>query len=166
MSLLEALDGRIQVLERVGSWAEAVRISGELLAADGLVAPFYVERMIRTCEELGPYIAIAPGVAIPHARPEDGAYAFGLSLVVVKEGVSFGSHNDPVHVLIAFATPDRSAHIEFLRQLAEILARSEEIAHALARLETVEQVQAWLRGVLRGDDEASHRESRPPHIAK
>jgi len=148
LSFLEALDGRIRILERAAGWREAVRISGELLAADGLVDPPYVERMIRTCEELGPYIAIAPGVAIPHARPEDGARAFGLSLVVVKEGVSFGSHNDPVYLLIAFATPDRSAHIEFLRQLAEILARSEEIAGALARLETAEQIRDYLKALL------------------
>ncbi len=161
MSFLEALDERIRILERVGSWAEAVRISGELLAADGLVTPLYVERMIRTCEELGPYIAIAPGIAIPHARPEDGARAFGLSMVVVKEGVSFGSHNDPVYVLIAFATPDRSAHIEFLRQLAEILARSEEIAHALARLETGEQARAFLRTLLQEEDSASRSGEDP-----
>lgn len=161
MSFLEALDERIRILERVGSWAEAVRISGELLAADGLVTSLYVERMIRTCEELGPYIAIAPGIAIPHARPEDGARAFGLSMVVVKEGVSFGSHNDPVYVLIAFATPDRSAHIEFLRQLAEILARSEEIAHALARLETGEQARAFLRTLLQEEDSASRSGEDP-----
>ncbi len=148
MSLLEALDGRIRVLERVGSWQEAVRISGELLAADGLVDPPYVERMIRTCEELGPYIAIAPGIAIPHARPEDGARAFGLSAVVVREGVAFGSHNDPVVLLLAFATPDRSAHIEFLRQLAEILARADEIAQALSRLESADQVRAYLERLL------------------
>lgn len=148
MSLLDALDGRIRVLERVDGWQEAVRISGELLAADGLVDPPYVERMIRTCEELGPYIAIAPGVAIPHARPEDGARAFGLSAVVVREGVSFGSHNDPVYLLIAFATPDRSAHIEFLRQLAEVLAHAEEITRALRGLETVEQAQAYLKALL------------------
>lgn len=150
MSLLEALDQRIRILKRVGGWPEAVRISGELLAADGLVSPSYVERMVRTCEELGPYIAIAPGVAIPHARPEDGAYAFGLSVVVVQEGICFGSHNDPVHLLIAFATPDRSAHIEFLRQLAGILSRVGEILQALPRLETPDQVRSYLRSLLEG----------------
>lgn len=145
---LEALNGRIRIVERVGSWTEAVRISGELLAADGLVDPSYVDQMIRTCEELGPYIAIAPGVAIPHARPEDGARAFGLSIVVVQDGVYFGSHNDPVHLLIAFATPDRSAHIEFLRQLAELLARADEIVQALIRLGDASRVQAYLRDLL------------------
>ena len=82
-------------------------------------------------------------------------------MVVVKEGVSFGSHNDPVYVLIAFATPDRSAHIEFLRQLAEILARSEEIAHALARLETGEQARAFLRTLLQEEDSASRSGEDP-----
>ncbi|HXF68864.1 MAG TPA: PTS sugar transporter subunit IIA [Thermoflexus sp.] len=148
MSFLEALNGRIRILKRTSSWQEAVQISGELLAADGLVAPSYVERMIRTCEELGPYIAIAPGVAIPHARPEDGAHAFGLSLVIVQEGVRFGSHNDPVYLLIAFATPDRSAHIDFLRQLAELLAHADELVQALRRCESADQAHGHLKTLL------------------
>jgi len=148
LDFLEALDGRIRILERVGEWAEAVRISGELLAADGLVAPSYVEHMIQTCQELGPYIAIAPGVAIPHARPEDGAKGLGLSLVVVREGVWFGSHNDPVRVLIAFATPDRSAHIDLLRQLANLLARAGDLTQAAARLGTPEEWKEYLRSIL------------------
>jgi len=77
--------------------------------------------MIKTCEELGPYIAIAPGVAIPHAAPEDGAKALGAALLVVREGISFGSHNDPVYAVLAFATPDKTSHIGMLKELAQIL---------------------------------------------
>jgi PTS system ascorbate-specific IIA component len=67
---------------------------------------------------------------------------------VVREGVRFGSHNDPVRVLIAFATPDRSAHIDLLRQLAEILARADELAQAAARLGTPEQWKELVRSLI------------------
>lgn len=70
-NLLATLGDKIGLVEKVKDWKEAVRLSGELLLRDGCIEPRYIDGMIKTCEELGPYIAICPGVAIPHARPED-----------------------------------------------------------------------------------------------
>jgi PTS system ascorbate-specific IIA component len=104
--------------------------------------------MIAVCQELGPYIAIAPGIAIPHARPEDGAKSFGLSLLVVKQGVEFGSHNDPVYLVLSFATPDKESHLEFLRQLATLLQNVEDVARVIVQKQTPEQVRSYLQQVI------------------
>lgn len=120
-AVLNAIDRRIRVVESVKDWVEATRQSGSLLLTHGCVEEPYIEKMVETCRELGPYIAIMPGLAIPHARPEDGARKLCLSVVVVRKGVNFGSHNDPVYVLIAFSTPDKSSHIEVMKQLANVL---------------------------------------------
>jgi len=120
-AVLRAIDRRVRVIGSVKDWIEATRHSGSLLLAHGCIEENYIEKMIQTCRELGPYIAIMPGLAIPHARPEDGARKLCLSVVVVKQGVNFGSHNDPVYVLMAFSTPDKSSHIEVMKQLANIL---------------------------------------------
>lgn len=130
--LLGALGSNVGVVESVRDWKEAVRISGELLLKGGCIEPRYIEKMIKTCEELGPYIAICPGIAIPHARPEDGAKKVCLAILVVREGVNFGSHNDPVYVLIAFSTPDKSSHIKVIQELARLLMdKGEELVNRL-----------------------------------
>ncbi len=99
-----------------------MRLSGRLLEATGCVEGTYTERMIATCKELGPYIAVAPGIAIPHARPEDGAKEVCLAMVVIRSGVNFGSHNDPVYVVIAFSSPDKQSHLKILQELAVLLS--------------------------------------------
>lgn len=139
--LFTALGDKVGVVEKVRDWKEAVRISGELLLQHGCIEPSYIEKMISTCKELGPYIAISPGVAIPHARPEDGAKKVCLSILVVKKGVNFGSHNDPVYVLIAFSSPDKSSHIKVIQQLAKLMMeKGSEIVDRLKKVESEEDI--------------------------
>ena len=137
------------VVEEVEDWREAVRLSGELLVKSGCVEPRYVEAMIRTCEELGPYIAVSPGVAIPHARPEEGAKAVCFSLLIVRKGVNFGSHNDPVYLLIAFASPDKTSHLKILQQLARLLMeKGSVLIERLRRVGSPEEASRILSGLV------------------
>ncbi|UNQ73257.1 PTS sugar transporter subunit IIA [Infirmifilum sp. NZ] len=150
VGFLEALGGRVVVVEGVSGWEGAVALSGRLLLEGGCVEERYIGRMVSTCRELGPYIAIAPGIAIPHARPEDGARRVCLSLVVVRSGVSFGSHNDPVYVLIAFSTPDKHSHIKVLQELANLLTeKGEELVRKLREAKNREEALQKLRELLR-----------------
>jgi len=85
--LLKAVDERIMIIESVKDWIKAVKIAGIMLVEGGIVEERYVDAMIKVMQELGPYAALAPGVAMPHARPEDGAKRIGLSILVIKNGV-------------------------------------------------------------------------------
>ena len=52
---------------------------------------------------------IAPGIAMPHARPELGARNTGFSLVTLEKPVTFGHEdNDPVDVILCICA--RTAH--------------------------------------------------------
>lgn len=141
MMLEEALESRsVRVAVAAGDWRSAVEISGRTLVEAGAAEERYVGAMLRTVEELGPYAVIAPGVAIPHARPEDGANRVGLSLVVLSEPVEFGSReNDPVDLLFGFSTTDADAHVELLGALADFIENSENL-EALRLAQTVEEV--------------------------
>ena len=104
------------------NWKEAVNIAGELLVKNGFAKPAYIDGMLKLTEELGPYIVITPGIAIPHARPEDGAIKPGFSVVKLADPVEFGNpNNDPVHLIIGFCSPNANAHVDFLAKLARIL---------------------------------------------
>ncbi len=148
IDLLRALGDRVLVGASARDWVEAVRLAGELLVRDGVVEERYVEAMVRVTEELGPYAVIAPGVAMPHARPEDGAREVGLSLVVLREGVNFGSPNDPVYVVIGFAAKDKTSHLRVLRQLAEFLSES-DVIEELKRIGSEDELRTLLLSRLR-----------------
>lgn len=105
-------------------WQEAIRAAGQLLVETGGVEPRYIEAMIRTAEELGPYIVIAPGIAIPHARPEEGVIKNCFSLITLSPPVEFGNEdNDPVVVVVAFGATDHESHVETLAELARAIAQ-------------------------------------------
>ena len=107
---------------QVGDWREAVREVGKLLIASGAVEPRYVEAMIALVEEIGPYIVIAPGIALPHARPEDGVKRACIGLLTLDPPIPFGNEsNDPVALVVAFGAPESEKHLEALRDVARLL---------------------------------------------
>jgi len=148
IDLLKAIDDRILVGVSARDWVEAVKLAGKLLAESGVVEERYVEAMVRVTEELGPYAVLAPGVAMPHARPEDGAREVGLSLVVLREGVNFGSPNDPVYVVIGFAAKDKTSHLKVLQQLAEFLSEP-GVVEELRKVRSEEELKSLLLWKLR-----------------
>lgn len=104
-------------------WEAAVRAAGRLLVDSGGAEERYIDGMVKTTQQLGAYIVIAPGLAIPHSRPEDGVLQPCMSVAVLEAPVEFGHReNDPVHVLIAFGAVDNHQHVEALAQMAEILS--------------------------------------------
>ncbi|MGC8871116.1 MAG: PTS sugar transporter subunit IIA [Brevinematia bacterium] len=149
--LLSALNNRIRIIKSVSTWEEAVNIGGLLLLNDGIITPQYINKMIEVSKQLGPYVVVAPGIAIPHARPEDGANKFGVSLLVVKNGVNFNSHNDPVFLVLSFATPDKTSHLRFLSELAIILQNSTEIASIIKNFDTSKEILDYLTSILNVD---------------
>lgn len=125
-------------------WEEAVKIGGELLEKSGVVESRYIEAMIETVKDMGPYIVIAPGVAMPHARPNAGVKKVGMSLITLKNPINFGNKdNDPVKIVVSFAAVDNTQHLEALRQLVEVLANNEllkKIMDAKSEEEVVELI--------------------------
>jgi mannitol/fructose-specific phosphotransferase system IIA component (Ntr-type) len=114
---------RVAVNVQAKDWEEAVRQVGQLLVDTGVVEGRYVDSMVATTKELGPYIVIAPGLAIPHGRPEDGVLQPCMAVAMLDAPVNFGNpDNDPVRILIALGAVDAVQHVEALRQMAEILS--------------------------------------------
>jgi PTS system ascorbate-specific IIA component len=104
-------------------WRAAVRVAGDALVASGATSDAYTGEMIATVESLGPYIVIAPGVALAHARPSPAVHRAGLSLVTLVTPVPFGHRqNDPVRLVIGLASPDTEGHVNALATLADFIA--------------------------------------------
>ncbi|MGP5008273.1 PTS sugar transporter subunit IIA [Brachybacterium tyrofermentans] len=107
-------------------WRAAIRRSGDLLVSVDATTSSYTDAMIRTVEEHGPYIVIAPGFALAHARPDESVLRTALSFVRLAEPIPFGNQaNDPVTLVMALAAADASAHQAALAALAGVLADPE-----------------------------------------
>ena len=128
----------IGVNVEANSWQEAVRAAGNLLVKNGHAKPSYVDGMIELATELGPYIVMTPGIAIPHARPEAGAIDVGFAAIKLAHPIAFGNEeNDPVHLVLAFCTPSADAHIELLSIIADSLGQDNLLEKVIAA-ETIE----------------------------
>lgn len=125
---------------------EAVRRSGELLVENGLAAPSYIDGMIKNVEVNGTYIVIAPGIAMPHARPEEGALDIGFSIVTLQEPVVFGHpKNDPVRIVIGLCAVDHQTHLKALAELVEILSHEENVERFL-NAEKAKEILMMVKG--------------------
>ncbi len=106
----------------------AIRAAGNLLVDEGKVQASYVDAMVKGFDDVGPYIVLAPSIAIPHARPEHGVNEKCVSFVILKEPVSFGHPtNDPVKLVCAIGGTDNTGHIEMLQELSGILGDSKRL---------------------------------------
>ncbi|MCY7729046.1 PTS sugar transporter subunit IIA, partial [Bacillus safensis] len=71
----------------------------------------------------GPYIVIAPQVAIPHARPEDGVNKLSMTLMSFKQPISFSKDGKKqVRLVIVLAAIDSMSHLKALKQLTMLLS--------------------------------------------
>jgi PTS system ascorbate-specific IIA component len=128
-------------------WRAAIRAACAPLVELHAVEPRYADRCISIVEDQGPYIVVAPGIALAHARPEDGVRELCASAVTLARPVRFGHPvNDPVHLVIAFGSPDRSAHVGLLAALARQLAAG--LADRLAAADSPEAATSVLKEVI------------------
>jgi mannitol operon transcriptional antiterminator len=103
-------------------WEESILIGGKILEDEGLIEHRYIAAMIDTVKDMGPYIVIAEGIAMPHARPEAGAKGIGMALVTLKNPVNFGNEeNDPVKIVIFLCAIDTVSHLKALSELMGLL---------------------------------------------
>lgn len=126
------------------TWEDVIRHGGQLMVDAGFTEPTYTEAMIDVVRDMGPYIVLAPGLAMPHARPEMGAKQVGTALVTLEKPIDFGSpENDPVSVAVFLCAPNKEEHIQLLTDIATLF-EDEEFLDAVVNFESIEDVQAFL----------------------
>ncbi|EFR86569.1 transcriptional antiterminator, BglG [Listeria marthii FSL S4-120] len=126
---------RIIFQESVADWREAIQVASKSLQQEGYISRNYQQAMIENIEKLGPYIVIAPGIALPHASVDDGAYRVGMSLLRLDKPVSFSSKaKDQVRLIIVLASIDSYTHINALSQLTNLIMKH----HLLEQIEQAE----------------------------
>ncbi|MBC1995202.1 BglG family transcription antiterminator [Listeria seeligeri] len=103
------------------TWRRAIKVGTKCLEDLSIVEPSYHEKIIENLKTYGPYMVIAPGVAIAHAGANDGVLMDGLGVTVIEDGILFyDRYEEPVHVIFTLALNTKEAHsiVEQLMKLA------------------------------------------------
>lgn len=125
-------------------WRAAVTLAGEALTRSGATTASYTDEMIRMIEEHGPYVVIAPGLALAHSRPSPSVNSNGLCVVTLVEPVAFGHpHNDPVRVVLGLAVAQADQHLAAIAAIANVFNDSTAIED-LAAAATPQRVREIL----------------------
>jgi len=118
----------IATQQKVDNAFGAVDLAGKLLKENGLINDNYISAMKDNLKENGPYFVIAPRIAMPHARPEEGSEGVGISIVTLESPVKFGHPtNDPVSLIIGLCAIDHQTHLNALAELMDILSDDEKL---------------------------------------
>ena len=125
----------IRIKEKAADWEEAIRKAGAVLVEAGSIRPAYVEKMIQSVRELGPYIVIMPGFALAHAAPCEEVLKSDVALITLETPVEFGSPNDPVSVVLCLGCTDSTSHLDTLSGIAETLLAEEKMEQGLLLLD-------------------------------
>ena len=133
---------RIAIVDNVSDWEAAIDLVCKPLIESGDIRNEYIDAIKKSTLELGPYYVLAPMIAMPHARPEEGVVNNSLSLLVVRNGVEFHSkENDPVKVLLLLAAKDSNQHIELITSISEFFCSEDDVldvSNALVKQEIIE----------------------------
>lgn len=129
---------------RVNNRDEVIQRVGKLMYNAGKIKKQYIEAMTSMIDSLGPYVVIAPGIALLHARPEDGVVDPCLALMTLSVPVAFGHpENDPVDLAFGLAANDDQMHVKALTSLAKRLATSgiiEKLRKSQSREELIQVI--------------------------
>lgn len=150
MTFVEHLLSRnaIAVQADVADWKAAVKVGTDLLVAGGTIEPRYYDAIVAQTEELGPYYLLAPGLAMPHGRPEEGVLENSFALVTLATPVNFGDpDNDPIEILITLAATDaKTQNEEAIVQVVTIFD-DDSVVEQLRSATTVDAVRAILGAI-------------------
>ena len=128
----------VSVLVVVGMVVERRRRRKQIYSA-GLACNNWL-RQIDSVKEHGPYIVIAPNIALPHARPESGSKKVGFSVLRLDKPVAFSDHDDhKARLLIALSCVDSTTHLEILQSIVTILS-DEEKHNAIFNAKTTKEI--------------------------
>lgn len=127
------------------TWEEAIKLSSSPLIKKKYIEDSYVEAIIENVHKFGAFIDLGQGIAIPHARPENGVNQLGMTLLKLSKPVYLLDDSDHgVDIIITLAAIDNQTHLKALSQLTRILSDSEKLK-ILTEAKTKEDILSLIK---------------------
>ncbi len=129
--------------EEAESWQDAVRKCCQPLVESGELSKDYAEDVIRKCEQNGPYILIAPGIAMPqtttnHKKIRRTAGSF----MKLKKPVTFYDHGEEkkADLFFTLAACNHDEHLILAQRLIRI-AENKKVMELIRKAESVDDLK-------------------------
>jgi len=121
-------DDKIQIHITADNWREAIEKTSQPLIKNKSINEDYVAAMEESVKKFGPYIVIGPGIALAHARPEDGVAKLDVSVASLAEPIKFGNKaNDPVKIIFVLSAIDSYSHLNVLKAIVDLINKPNKI---------------------------------------
>lgn len=114
----------ILIDQKASTWQEAIAISCKPLVEKELINQSYIDAIISSTIENGPYYILAPFLAMPHAEAGLGVFKDCFSLVVFDKPFYFDGDSRPVQILITLGATSSDIHTSVA--LPQIVAAFED----------------------------------------
>lgn len=134
--------------DKVNDWIDSIHRIGNRLIENNRISKNYMDSTIEIIKEKGPYVVFAPGVALVHARPQDGVIEPTIGFLVLNEPVAY-ENNKSVNIVIMLAPKDRSSHIPAISDLLEIFGDGKSIDEFIQKKNNIE-IYEYIRNILKG----------------
>jgi mannitol/fructose-specific phosphotransferase system IIA component (Ntr-type) len=120
------LPQNIQFAASEEDWRAVVSKASQPLIKSGEIEPEYIAGMIKIIEDYGPYMILAPGVIVLHARPVDGVNNVCLSTLILRQPVPFSQEESgQIDIAFVLGAIDDDSHLNALFQLNNLLSQRE-----------------------------------------
>ncbi len=142
MSLFDLMgrDGIVITSEENLSVDAALELTCSTLLAKGKIETSYLDAIKQKHKDIGAYYVLAPKIAMPHARPEDGVKEAALQVTVFKNGVDLEStDNGDVFFAVTLAAMDSDSHINTIMALSELFQNDDDIDNIISA-QSVEEI--------------------------
>ncbi|CVI69165.1 putative licABCH operon regulator [Clostridiales bacterium CHKCI001] len=147
LGLIEILaEDRIQITSKTFSWTEAIRFSGKLLLEMNSIERRYLDNIIAQIRYYGPYMFIAPGLMLAHAKPEDGVKSLDVTLTVFQKPVQFSEFHE-ARLIITLAAEDQEKHLKILKDIMTIFSIQSRVDE-IASLSTKESILQYMKHII------------------
>ena len=143
--------GLFEIYDEAMHWEDAIRASVAPLVKAGACNEQYAEVIIERIKTHGPYIVLAPELALPHAEDCEHVSRSAVCFVKFNQPVCFGEE-DPyeagpekkARLFFALSSEDELQHLRNLRALTEECLRNPELIGKLCEATTKEEILAVL----------------------
>lgn len=125
---------RVCFHEKFATWEEAVTAACMPIIEDGSIEQEYIEAIIDCVKKYGPYIVLAPDIAMPHSQEgANGVNDTVLSFMKVEQPVHFqkGNPDKDARLFFVLASINNAHHMENMEKLATMLTSEEFVASLL-----------------------------------
>lgn len=116
------------------TWEEAIVASCQPLIDDNSIETEYIDAIIECVNKYGPYIVIAPNIAMPHSQEgAKGVNDTAISFMRLEEPVHFeeGNPEKDARLFFVFASENHDIHLKNMEKLATLLMNDELVSELL-----------------------------------